>query len=265
MTSVSTVSIEENLTMDVNSVISIDTNEENSEVSEIQLYTMENNLSINTPNEQPDLCETSITNEPSEFHSNVVVYVSFPRLIETPNTTDNITSNSELKNSSVTDTQDDSHNTMSSITSNTLELSIAETPPIPIVTKIKEEKQFSVVNCCSIPPGTIISHMSCSSTYIYICTNQQELFYAKIPQKHLNIPLHWERYFQRAEQLIVSTSNQTIWRILNKCVYSSSDTIKLSPLGIHWTELKFSKGQSLLSISINDQYGWYVEPKNNNI
>ncbi len=95
-----------------------------------------------------------------------------------------------------------------------------------------------------------------------MCTDQQLLFYTKVPEYNLSEPLQWYQYPLPAERLIVSNSNRTIWRIFDKSIYLSSDTIKVSPLGNFWTELTFSKGESLLSVSITDQYGWYVKSKN---
>lgn len=133
---------------------------------------------------------------------------------------------------------------------------ILEESPTPIV---KKEKRFPLLHCYALPPDIIVFHMSASSTHIYICTDQHAIFYAKALDTHLNYPLQWYQYTLPAERIIVSNSNQTIWRVFDKTIYSSSDTIKLSPLGIYWSELSFSKGQDFLSISITDQYGWYIK------
>ena len=134
-------------------------------------------------------------------------------------------------------------------------------PPIPevIIPPVKKEKRFSALNCYSLPSDIIVAHMSCSLTQIYICTNKQILFYARVPENNAYHSLSWYRYNLPVEQLLVSPSNETIWRIYDKKIYLSSDAVKLTPLGIHWKELNFHKGEKLLSISITDQYAWYIK------
>jgi hypothetical protein len=212
---------------------SVNINEENVELSETQSTTTETDLSVTTDVhiEQPDPCETSV---PSYEQLDSIISESLTQQTYT-----------ELS-------------TMHSVTD------LPESPISPIIDTqenplIEEKKRFSVVNCYTIPSGTIISHMSCSSTYIYICTNQRSLLYAKFPTNDPGLPLQWYRYPEPAERLIVSTSNQTVWRSFNKRLYSSTDSINFPPMGIQWREMKFSLGQSFLSISINDQCGWYVK------
>ena len=132
----------------------------------------------------------------------------------------------------------------------------SSTSPIIDLPLIKSEKRFSVVNRYSIPSNTIVSHMSCSLTWIYICTNQRTLLYAKFSVNDRNLPLQWYRYPEPAERIIVSLSNQTIWRSFSKHLCSSMDAINFPPMGTQWRGMKFSRGQSLLSIAINDQCGW---------
>ncbi|CAF3782621.1 unnamed protein product [Rotaria sp. Silwood1] len=133
------------------------------------------------------------------------------------------------------------------------------TSSISIESNPIEKKRFSIVNCYSIPPKTKIYHISCSSTYIYICTTERKIFYAKLNIDNMNIPLQWIQHSDLAERIIVSLSNRTVWRLFNKRLYTSIDPIKFSPIGSHWNEIKIGNGQILLSISINDQCGWYVK------
>ncbi|CAF3568334.1 unnamed protein product [Rotaria sordida] len=130
---------------------------------------------------------------------------------------------------------------------------------VSIDSKLIEQKRFSIVNCHSIPLGTKIYHINCSSTYIYICTNERKIFYAKFNIDNMNIPLQWIQHSDLAERIVVSNSNRTVWRLFNKCLYSSIDPIKFPPIGSHWNQIKIDNGQSLLSMSINDQCGWYVK------
>ncbi|CAF4238741.1 unnamed protein product, partial [Adineta steineri] len=120
-------------------------------------------------------------------------------------------------------------------------------------TKLIEKKRFSIVNYHSIPLGTKISHMICSSTYIYICTHDRKIFYAKLNNDNISLPLKWQQHSDFAERLMVSVSNRTVWRYLNKRLYSSNDSLKFPPIGSQWNEIKL--GASLLSMSINDQCG----------
>jgi hypothetical protein len=250
-TSITTISTEDNVIIELDSLDSINTNEENSESFEIQSNTIETDLSdsMNTSFKKFDLYETI------EEH---FVSDTFESSIQQTNTPDT-TSISELVDSSVIDTQEESLTESLPASSNVIDPPIDEVSQKSITTIIKKEKRFSLVNSYSIPSNIIVSHMSCSSTHIYICTNQQSLYYAEVPKNNFYHSLQWYCYTLPAERVIVSYSNQTIWRIFNKSIYSSSDTVKLSPLGIRWTELTFSQGQTLLSISINDQYGWYVK------
>ncbi|CAF0956280.1 unnamed protein product [Adineta steineri] len=124
-------------------------------------------------------------------------------------------------------------------------------------TKLIERKRFSIVNYQSIPLGTKISHMICSSTYIYICTHDRKIFYAKLNNDNISLPLKWQQHSDFAERLMVSVSNRTVWRYLNKRLYSSNDPLKFPPIGSQWNEIKL--GASLLSMSINDQCGWYIK------
>jgi len=224
------------------SLESINTNEDNSELSEIQSDLIDPMNPLDTSHEKSELCENSITRKSSEEHFHIDTCESS---IQQPNTSDTI-----------------SQSINSPVSPNVIDPPIVEISEKPIATIIKKEKRFPHVHCYSLPSDIIVSHMSCSSTYIYICTDQQLLFYAQIPEHHRNYPLQWYPYNLPAEQLIVSNSNRTIWRIFDKSIYLSSDTIKVSPLGNFWTELTFSKGESLLSVSITDQYGWYVKSKN---
>jgi rRNA-processing protein FCF1 len=122
-----------------------------------------------------------------------------------------------------------------------------------------EKKRFSVVNCHSIPPGVKIIQMICSSTYVYICTNDRKIFYAKLNLSNTDLPLKWQQHSDPAERLIVSVTNRTVWRLSNKRLYSSNDPLKFPPIGSQWNEIKIGNEQSFLSISINDQCGWYIK------
>ncbi|CAF2713616.1 unnamed protein product [Rotaria sp. Silwood2] len=133
------------------------------------------------------------------------------------------------------------------------------TSPVRTESKLAETKRFSIVNCHSIPRGTKIYHINCSLTYIYICTNERKIFYAKLNINNMNIPLQWIQHSDLAEQIVVSISNRTVWRLFNKRLYSSIDSIKFPPIGSSWNEINIGNGQSLLSMSINDQCGWYVK------
>ncbi|UJR32017.1 hypothetical protein I4U23_019486 [Adineta vaga] len=123
--------------------------------------------------------------------------------------------------------------------------------------KIIEKKRFPAAYHHSIPPGTKISHMTCSSTYIYMCTTDWKIFYAKLNHDDLNLPLKWQQHSDFAERLVVSITNRTVWRLWKKRLYSSNDSIKLPPIGSQWNEIKLES--ILLSMSINDQCGWYIK------
>ena len=141
------------------------------------------------------------------------------------------------------------------LTTNEINKSISRTL---IESKFGERKRFSIVNTHSIPLGIKISHLNCSSTYIYICTNDKKIFYAKLNINQMNAPLEWKQHFDLAEQLIVSFSNRKVWRLCDKRLYSSNNPMKFPPIGSQWTEIKIDNEQSFLSVSINDQCGWYV-------
>jgi hypothetical protein len=230
-TSINTLSTEENL------MESINTNEEHSDVSETQSNTLETDLidsisRVDSCPEKSSLSENNFSVETAKVLIN--------------------TDPSEPLTSIPSDPREELFLNSLPLTSNVIDTSIIELPPV----SIPKEKRFSLVHCYSLPTDAIISHLSCSSTYIYICTNQHVIYYTKVPETHVYHSLNWYRYKLPAERVIVSHSNETIWRIFDKCIYSSTDTIRISPLGIHWTELKFHEGENLLSISINDQCGW---------
>jgi hypothetical protein len=136
--------------------------------------------------------------------------------------------------------------------------SSGDEPPINDIneTKLIEEKRFSIVNCHSIPLRTKISYMNCSSTYIYICTDDRKIFYAKLNIDDINLPLKWQQHSDLAERLAVSVSNLIVWRFFNNRLYSSNDPKKFPPIGSQWNEIKIDNKLSLLSMSINDQCGW---------
>ncbi len=233
-TSINTLSTKEN------SMESINTNEEHSDSSETQSNIIETDLTdsmsrLDCCPEKSDFCENNFSIQTSEDLTNT-------SNIDPPESSDSIPN----------DSKEDSFLNSLPLTSNVIDTSIIEHPPI----SIKKEKRFSLVHGYSLPTNAIISHMTCSSTYIYICTNQHVLHYAKVPESIVYHSLNWYEYNLPAERVIVSHSNQTIWRVFDKCIYSSSDTIRISPLGIYWKELKFHEGENLLSISINDQCGW---------
>ena len=125
---------------------------------------------------------------------------------------------------------------------------VAETPV--------EKKRFSVVHSHSLPPATRIEHLSCSATHLYVCTADQSIFYAKLNLTGLDLPLQWQKHSDSAHKLVVSLSNQTVWRLHGKRLYASHDSIKLPPIGSQWNEIKIEKERSFLSMSVNDQCGW---------
>ena len=125
--------------------------------------------------------------------------------------------------------------------------------------KLVEKKRFSIVNSHTIPPGAKINHMICSSTYIYICTIDRKVFYAKLHLDNTDLPLKWQQHSDLADQLVISVTNRTVWRLLNKRLYTSNDPIKFPPIGSQWNEIKLGDKQSLLSMSINDQCGWFIK------
>jgi hypothetical protein len=179
-----------------------------------------------------------------------------PEQLNTPNI---------LKNSlslSLTSLSDDTpedlfSDTPALITTLNDEPSIEETYEI-VPTMSVETKRLSIVNSHSIPPGTKIRHINCSSTYIYLCTMDRKIFYAKLNPNDFDSPLNWQQHIDIADQLAVSVSNRTVWRLHNKIPYTANDPIKYPPIGSQWNKIKIDDNQSLLSISINDQCGWYV-------
>ena len=212
----------------------INTNEETSETSENDLTESINRL------------ETSL--EKSDIFEQHCTIVSTEEPI---NETDENQINT-LDNTIKMDPREESFLNSLPITSTIVDTSIVELPPVPI----KKEKRFSLVHSYSLPPDTIVSHMACSNTYIYVCTNQKVLYYSKAPENNVYYSLHWYPYKLPAERVIVSHTNQTIWRIIDHHIYAATDTVRVSALGINWTELTFHNGENLPSISINDQYGW---------
>ncbi|CAF1144141.1 unnamed protein product [Adineta ricciae] len=124
--------------------------------------------------------------------------------------------------------------------------------------KVIERMCFPLASSHSLPSGIKISSMTCSSTYIYVCTNNQKIFYAKIANdSDLGSQLQWQQHSDFAEQLAVSVSNRTVWRLYNKRLYSSIDAVRFPPIGSRWNEIKLDS--ILLSMSINDQCGWYIK------
>ncbi|CAF4896365.1 unnamed protein product, partial [Rotaria magnacalcarata] len=55
--------------------------------------------------------------------------------------------------------------------------------------EIVEKKRFSTVNYNLIPFETTINHINCSLTYIYLCTDDCKIFYAKLDVDNMNSPL----------------------------------------------------------------------------
>ena len=121
------------------------------------------------------------------------------------------------------------------------------------------QPRYSVINYHPIPPGTKISQMNCSSSYIYFCTPDRRLFFAELHLEDPSQSFDWQQHGDLAERLVVSTSNQTVWRLFNKCLYIANDPINYPPFGSHWNTVKIDDDQSLLSMSISDQCGWYVK------
>ena len=129
---------------------------------------------------------------------------------------------------------------------------------ISLKTILIEKKRSSIVNSHFIPAGTKLLQITCSSTYIYLCTTERKIYYAKSNAANLNELYKWQLHTDLAEQLFVSDSNRTVWRLHNKILYTGNDPTKYPPLGSLWTKIKLDNDQSYLSISVNDQCGWYV-------
>ena len=224
-----------------------DNQEDNSDLSETQSIAVESDFTesisrLETSLERADFFENHCTIEPAEEQTDKTVEdtietVDDPTVIFTPTTVD---------------PQEESLPNSLPVTSKVIDTTIVEPPAAPV----KSEKRFSLVHSYSLPPDTIVSHMACSNTYIYICNDRKVLYYTKAPENNVYYSLNWYTYTLPAEQVIVSHTNQTVWRIVDNHIYSSSDTVRLSALGINWTELTFHEGENLLSISINDQHGW---------
>lgn len=131
-----------------------------------------------------------------------------------------------------------------------------EISAVTLKPEVVELNRFSLVNCHSIPEKTKVHQITCSSTYIYICTSEHKIIYTKIHADDMKLQFKWMQHSELAEQLVVSPSNQTVWRLFNKRIYSSIDSTKFPPIGSHWNEIPITRGRSLLSISITDQCGW---------
>lgn len=224
-----------------------DNQEENSDLSDTQSNIVESDFteSINrleTSLERADFFENHCTIEPIEEQTdttaeNTIETADDPTMISEPTTVD---------------PQEESLMSSLPVTSKVIDTTIVEPPSTPV----RSEKRFSLVHSYSLPPDTIVSHLACSNTYIYVCTDRKVLYYTRAPENNVYYSLNWYTYTLPAEQVIVSHTNQTVWRIVDNHIYSSSDTVRLSALGINWTELTFHEGENLLSISINDQLGW---------
>lgn len=130
---------------------------------------------------------------------------------------------------------------------------------ISLETKWIPKKQVSTVNTHFIPAGTKLLQMTCSSSYIYLCTTERKIYYAKFNTNNCNELYKWQLHTDLAEQLFVSDSNRTVWRFHNKLLYTGNDPMKYPPLGSLWTKIKLDNDQSYPSISINDQCGWSVQ------
>ena len=165
-----------------------------------------------------------------------------------------------LSSSSISDS-DDIFGTSSALSHATSDVpstnNITETlSTASIESKSLEKKRSSTVNSHPIPAGTKLLQVTCSSTYIYLCTTERKIFYAKFNPEKLSQSYYWQQHIDLAEQLLVSNSNQTVWRFHNKILYAADDPIKSPPLGAHWSRIKLDGDQSYLSMSINDQCGW---------
>lgn len=121
------------------------------------------------------------------------------------------------------------------------------------------QPQYSVSRYHPIPPGTKICQMNCSSLYIYFCTIDHELFFAKLNFSDPSQPFDWQQHDDLAKCLVVSVSNRTIWRYFNKCIYTANDPINHPPFGSSWNTIKIDDDQLLLSMSVSDQCGWYIK------
>ena len=234
-------------TNEENSRESININEENSGSDEgqenaIETDSTESITRLEISLEKSESCEVHFSAQSSEEPS------ENPPIDPTTNNTDQ----SESIHSTSIDSREESFLNSLPLSSNVIDTSIAQLPPTPV----KRDKRFSLCHSYSLPSNIIASHMSCSTTHIYICTDQSALYYTQVPEHSVYHSLNWYRYTLPGDRVIVSESNLTVWRIFQKCIYSSTDTIRLSPLGINWTELTFHQGEDLLSVSLNDQSGW---------
>jgi hypothetical protein len=115
------------------------------------------------------------------------------------------------------------------------------------------ERSYSMSSCHSIPSDTNIIHMSCSSTYMYICSDKRQIFYAKIDLDH---SFHWEQHTDLADRLAVSLSNRAVWRLYEHVLYASHDSCDVLPIGSRWSSIEHDGQHSILSMSVNDQCGW---------
>ena len=121
------------------------------------------------------------------------------------------------------------------------------------------QPQYSVINYHPIPPNTKISQLSCLFSYIYFCTIDHELFFAALNLSDPSQPFDWQLHDDIAERLVVSISNRSVWRYLNKRIYIANDPFNSPPFGSHWNAIQIDDDQSLLSMSVSDQCGWYVK------
>ena len=121
------------------------------------------------------------------------------------------------------------------------------------------QPRYSVINYHPIPPDIKISQISCSSSYIYFCTIDRELSFAALNLSDPSQPFDWQQHGDLAERLVVSISNRSVWRFFNKCIYIANDPFNYPPFGSHWNAIKVDDDQSLLSMSVSDQCGWYVK------
>ncbi|CAF0893625.1 unnamed protein product, partial [Didymodactylos carnosus] len=126
-------------------------------------------------------------------------------------------------------------------------LSIEEEPMLP----------SSTVSTHALPifndtDQTFILYMSCSQTYIYVCTNQHMLYYAKLTSAD---PIRWQRYSEMCDVLAVSESNRSVCRVYNKKLYIAKDPLKIPPVGIEWECVE----DNVLSVCIEDYSAWYIK------
>lgn len=126
---------------------------------------------------------------------------------------------------------------------------------------VTESKRMSIAHYHSLPPEIKIIYMSCSSEYLYICTSDHHIFFAKIHSDSHDLPLKWQHHPSLAERLDVSPNNRAAWRWHNRCLYISFNPSESPPLGSDWEKINLGYQQTCLSFCVTDQCGWFVSER----